>query len=189
MAEQTDRQIGTMTVELEFVPRHLSGDDWSNWCEAQGFVPKTPGDAWMPQLGRDLGSEAEVLVYFRGSLLRAIGFSDPGADLDDIVLGQAERRMAELPASVVREYLSDHDWRFRGRGSVACAYETPYGSRPRYGMVPHDEGYDHYGSYIEGAVRGIADHEGRSVLAAYLELLAASEREFNSDDYYLDTQE
>ena len=39
----------------------------------------------------------------------------------------------------------------------------------------------------EGAVRGIADHEGRSVLAAYLGL-AASEREFNSDDDYLDTR-
>ena len=178
-----------MTVELEFVPRHLSGDDWSNWCEAQGFVPKTPGDAWMPELGHDLGSEAEVLVYFRGSLLRAIGFSDPGADLDDIVLGQVGRRMAELPASVVRGYLSDHDWRLRGRGSVACAYETPYGSRPRYVMVPHDEGYDHYGSYIEGAVRGIADHEGRPVLAAYLELLAASEREFSGEEDCLETQE
>ena len=174
-------KAASMTVDIEFVPRHLSGDDWKQWCESRGLDHRGEDDVWIPEWDRRLGAGVEALVYFRGAPLLALRLSDMNADEQDIALPSRRNLLGNLPVAVVRDYLEAHGWRLSARGSYARSYEKRHPSgRTRRVLVPNSEDTDDYSRFIEGAVNKIAGDEGRLPLGVYYDLWGATNS--RSDD-------
>ena len=166
----TSRLRALVEMEIDLIPRFLTGRMWEEWWVQRGF--RVAYDGTPRDRERDLVVQpsAEMLVYIRGQAVAAerieadIGFGTtlrPNWAADDL---------KAIPILTFEAYLDGHAWEIHSRPRGYRLYRNLSKPHARVISIPSRHDDPMYVDMLDLAIEEVAAHEGRSSLAVYYDL-------------------